>query len=242
MIEKLIQFGHIKDKIIIDTTDVALSTTSSITTLLKANGATYVAASCSGLPATARAAQLLIMVGGPAPAIKSISPYLEGVLAKAVIHAGDEPSNAILLKITTQYLHGGIIYLTCETHTLAEKVGVPASAGNEILGKNFEPYVQAVCQQLTSGAYIPAVGETPTIPLELGYKNLVNCTNVAKDAGMELKSTKLLSKALMDAKTYGEEKGRLMDGSSMYGSVRREAGLCVETGVVKERDARNLYH
>ncbi len=41
----------------------------------------------------------------------------------------------------------------------------------------------------------------------------------------------------MDAKMYGEEKGRAMDGNSMYGSVRKEAGLDFETDVVKERDA-----
>jgi hypothetical protein len=40
-----------------------------------------------------------------------------------------------------------------------------------------------------------------------------------------------------EAKRVGEERGRRMDSSSVYGVVRQRAGLEFENGFVKERDA-----
>ncbi len=161
-----------------------------MTALLKENGATFVAAARFRPPPAAKAAQLLIIVGGPTSAIESISPYMAGALTEVVIQAGDKSSNAVLLKTTIQYLHGGIIYLICETNTFAEKVGLPLTAVSEMLEKTFGPYVQSLCQQLTSGAYIPAEGESPWIPAELCLKHVGNWTSMAKDVGIKLKSTK----------------------------------------------------
>jgi len=39
-----------------------------------------------------------------------------------------------------------------------------------------------------------------------------------------------------EARQYGEERGRRCDSSSVFGVVRRRAGLEFETDVVKERD------
>jgi len=44
---------------------------------------------------------------------------------------------------------------------------------------------------------------------------------------------------LMEAKKFSDESGgRILDSSSLYGIVRRDAGLDFETRVVKERDMK----
>jgi hypothetical protein len=41
---------------------------------------------------------------------------------------------------------------------------------------------------------------------------------------------------MKEAKTWGDEKERKMDSSSVFGVVREKGGLAFETEVVKERD------
>jgi hypothetical protein len=41
-----------------------------------------------------------------------------------------------------------------------------------------------------------------------------------------------------EAKKWGDERGRKMDSSAVFGVVRARAGEEFETGVVRERDAK----
>lgn len=55
---------------------------------------------------------------------------------------------------------------------------------------------------------------------------------------MELKLGELSMGAMEDAKVIGEERGRRLDSSSVYGIVRQRAGLEFESeGVMEKRDA-----
>ena len=141
--------------IVVDTTTVHPSTTSSITQLLTENGASFIAAPVFGSTPVAQAGQLIMAVAGPESAIQRISPLLKGVMARAVIQAGEEPSKAVVLKTTSNYLTAGLMYLISEAHTLAEKVGLPASVLEELVEKNFGQYAYGRVSTAHLGSIFP---------------------------------------------------------------------------------------
>lgn len=201
-------------------------------------GASYVAAPVFGATPLAQGGQLLIAVAGPVPAIETISPFL-ALIGRKVIAVDTDPSKALLLKTTSNFITAGLMYLISEAHVLAEKSGLPSSVLESLIEENFGQYAYGVSKRMTQGVYYPAKGEKPYSGLELGMKDVGHGLGIAKDVGMELQLGKLVMGAMKEAQRYGDETGRNMDSSSIFGSVRREAGLEFESEVVRSRDAKN---
>lgn len=236
VIQETLASGALSDKIIVDTTTVHPSTTRSITTQLTAANASYIAAPVFGATPLAQAGHLLMAVAGPASAIGIVSPYLKSVVARNVIQVGDDPSKALLLKTSSNFITAGLMYLLSEAHTLAAKADLPAPILESLIEQNFGAYAHGVSRRMTSGAYYPAKRQPPSSGLELGMKDVGHGLSVAKDVGMELKLGELSMEAMREAKAFGDAKGRKMDSSSVFGIVRQRAGLDFETDVVKVRD------
>jgi 3-hydroxyisobutyrate dehydrogenase-like beta-hydroxyacid dehydrogenase len=223
-------------KIVVDTTTVHPSTTTLVAAQLETYGATYIAAPVFGSTPVAQAGQLLVAVAGKDEAVTAIEPYLKGVFARAVIRVGSDPAQALLLKTTSNMLTAGMMYLISEAQTLAEKSGLPSSVLESLIEQNLGTYAHDVSKRLTSGAYLPAEGQAPQSSLELGIKDVQHGVDLARDNGMRLDVAESYVKAAKEAKGWGEEKGRKLDSSSVFGIVRERAGLEFENGVVKERD------
>ncbi|KAL6706447.1 hypothetical protein ACN47E_005386 [Coniothyrium glycines] len=234
----ILSSGPLTSKIITDTTTVHPETSTSIASKLTSAGALYVSAPVFGATPVAQAGHLLIAVGGPPPAISSISPYLTGVLARAVIPVGPDPHTALLLKTTSNYLTAGLMYLLSEAHTLAAKTGLPAPVLESLVELNLGAYALAVSQRLTSGAYFPAEGQVPRSGLELGIKDVRHGVSLASGQGMRGTVGELYLEAAEEARAYAEGKGRRCDSSGVFGVVRQRAGLEFETEGVRERDGR----
>lgn len=232
----MVESGSIQEKIFVDTTTVHPSTTTSTTTLLQERGASYVGAPVFGATPLAQSGTLLIAIAGPPLALQTISPLLKGVIARAVIEVGPEPSKALLLKTTGNFIIAGLMTLLSEAHTLASKTGLPAEVLESLIEQNFGAYMHGVSKRLTSGAYFPPEGQAPNSGLELGIKDVGHGVNLAKDAGMRLAIGEMYLEAAREAKAYGDGRARRCDSSSVFGVVRQRAGLDFETGVVKERD------
>jgi 3-hydroxyisobutyrate dehydrogenase-like beta-hydroxyacid dehydrogenase len=205
---------------------------------LSALSAFYIAGPVFGSTPVAQAGQLLIAVAGPPSAISIISPFLQGVLARAVITVGPEPSKALLLKTTSNFVTAGLMYLLSEAHTLAALSGLPANTLHTLVSENFGTYVAGVSERLISGAYCPAPGEAPRSGLELGIKDVGHGVNLAQEKGMELRLGEMYLEAAGEAKKWGNERERRMDSSSVFGVVRTRAGMGFETDVVRNRDAK----
>jgi 3-hydroxyisobutyrate dehydrogenase-like beta-hydroxyacid dehydrogenase len=129
------------------------------------------------------------------------------------------------------------MYLLSEAHTLAETSGLPASVLESLIEQNFGTYAHGVSKRLTSGAYCPAEGQAPSSGLELGIKDVGHGLSIAEEKGVKLGVGELSMQAMKEAKMWGDERGRKMDSSSVFGVVREKGGLEFETDVVKERDA-----
>jgi 3-hydroxyisobutyrate dehydrogenase-like beta-hydroxyacid dehydrogenase len=233
----ILSSGPLTSKTIIDTTTVHPTTTSTITNHFNSSGASYIAAPVFGATPLAQAGRLLIAVAGPASAIDPILPFLQDVIARAVIRVGDEPSQALLLKTTSNFITAGLMLLLSEAHVLAEKSGLSASVLESLIGENFGAYAHGMSKRLTSGSYFPVEGQTPSSGLELGIKDVGHGVSLARGKGMELRIGEMYLGAAEEAKAYGDEKGRRCDSSAVFGAVRRRAGLEFEADGVKERDA-----
>ncbi|KAF1840800.1 6-phosphogluconate dehydrogenase-like protein NAD-binding protein [Cucurbitaria berberidis CBS 394.84] len=234
---EVIESGPIDEKIFVDTTTVHPSTTTSITTLLQNKQASYIAAPVFGATPLAQSGTLLIAVAGSHQAIQAISPFLKGVLARAVIVVGSEPSQALLLKTTSNFITAGLMYLLSEAHTFASKTGLPADVLESLIEQNFGAYAHGVSKRLTSGAYFPAEGQAPSSGLELGIKDVGHGVSLAREKGMKVEVGELYLGAAEEAKAFGDERGRKCDSSAVFGVVRQRAGLDFESEEVKERDA-----
>lgn len=238
LINQISSVPSLPNKIIIDTTTVHPSTTTSITTQLSSLSAIYLAAPVFGSTPVAQAGQLLIAIAGASDAVSTVSPFLQGVLARAVIPVGPTPSQALLLKTTSNFITAGLMYLLSEAHTLASASGLPADTLHTLISENFGAYAAGVSERLISGAYCPAEGEAPRSGLELGIKDVGHGVRVAREKGVELRAGEMYLDAAGEAKIWGDERGRMMDSSSVFGVVRARAGLGFETDVVKERDGK----
>ncbi|KAH7130595.1 6-phosphogluconate dehydrogenase-like protein NAD-binding protein [Dendryphion nanum] len=234
--KQIISSGSIEGKILVDTTTVHPNTSSNIAAQTQEAGASFIAAPVFGASPVAETGQLLVAVAGPDAAIETISPLLKGVIARNVIHVGSEPSKALLLKTTSNFITGGLMYLISEAHVLAEKSGLPDTVLESLIEQNFGAYAHGVSKRMTQGVYYPADGERPYSDLDLGIKDVGHGVGIAKELGMNLEIGELSLHAMSKAKEYGEEKGRKLDSSSAYGAVRMNAGLDFENRRVKERD------
>jgi len=236
VVKEILSCGPIASKIFADTTTVHPDTTSIVSSQLAAAGAFYAATPVFGAPTVARAGQLLVAVAGPNTAVDRITPYLKGVIARGVMHVGDDPAKALLLKTTGNFFTAGLIYVISEAHMLAEAAGLPAPVFETLLEENFGAFAHAVSKRLTSGAYYPAVGQRPGSGLELGMKDVGHGVSVAKERGVRLEIGELSMQAMQEAKKYGDERERALDSSGVFGVVRQRAGMDFETEFVRKRD------
>ncbi|RYN35819.1 hypothetical protein AA0113_g1288 [Alternaria arborescens] len=234
--ETILSSGSITSKTFVDTTTVHPTTTSTITNKFTSAGAFYIATPVFGATPLAVAGRLLVAVAGPPSAIELVLPFLENVIARTVIRVGSEPSQALLLKTTSNFITAGLMMLLSEAHVLAEKAGLPASVLESLVEENFGAYAHGVSKRLTSGSYLPAPGQAPSSGLELGIKDVGHGVSLAKQAGMTLGIGEMYLGAAEEAKAYGDEMGRRCDSSAVFGIVRKRAGLDFESDRVKERD------
>jgi 3-hydroxyisobutyrate dehydrogenase-like beta-hydroxyacid dehydrogenase len=226
----------IANKTIVNTTTITPALASSLTTTLAAHSATYVSAPVFGATPLATSGTLLIAVAGAPAALAALTPFLTGVLCRAVLPAGTDPAKALALKAAGNYLTAGLMLLLSEAHVLAANAGLSSDALDELVAHNFGDYASGVSLRLSQGAYCPAPGDAPRSGLELGIKD-VGIGVAMAEAGV-LSVGEAYLEAAAEAKAWGDDRARRMDSSSVYGVVRQRAGLEFETDLVKARDGQ----
>jgi 3-hydroxyisobutyrate dehydrogenase-like beta-hydroxyacid dehydrogenase len=228
--------SSLANKTIVNTTTITPALASTLTSTLAAHCATYISAPVFGATPLAVSGTLLMAVAGPQEALTTLTPFLTGVLCRAVLSAGDDPAQALALKAAGNYLTAGLMLLLSEAHVLAANAGLPSSALDELVAHNFGDYASGVSLRLTQGAYCPAPGDLPRSGLELGIKDVGIGVAMAESGVLTVGDAYL--EAARDAKAWGDDRARRMDSSSVYGVVRQRAGLEFETDLVKARDGQ----
>jgi hypothetical protein len=82
-------------------------------------------------------------------------------------------------------------------------------------------------------------GAKPWSDLNLAIKDVGHGINCAQSAGARLKVGEVVLDHLNEARKYSDSQGqRPLDSSSLYGIIRRDAGLDFESDFVKKRDGK----
>lgn len=129
--------------------------------------------------------------------------------------------------------------VVAEAHVFAEKTGLGSGAMERLIEEQYGPLALSMSKRLTTGAYMPAKDERPWSDLTLALKDVEHGIDCAKEAGTSLPAGELALAHLRDAKAFSDEEDRPLDSSSMYGVLRRQAGLSFDTELVRKRDALN---
>lgn len=224
-------------KTIVDTSTVHPSSSVKANTRLADKKARFVAAPVFGASPVAAEGKLLFILAGPTEAISAINPYLVGVMGRGVIRLGEDVKQSSLLKTAGNFMTAAFMEVVAEAHIFAEKTGLGSEAMEALIEQQYGPLPLSMSRRLTTGAYMPAMGEKPWSDLNLALKDVGHGIQCAEEMKMKLPVGDLVLGHLQEAKAYSDEQARSLDSSSMYGVLRRKAGLDFETQLVKDRDA-----
>lgn len=123
-----------------------------------------------------------------------------------------------------------------ESHVFAEKTGLGSEAMESLIEHQYGPLALSMSKRLTTGAYMPALGDRPWSDLTLALKDVGHGVDCSTKAGVPGGVASMALENLKEASDFGKAKGRALDSSSMYGVLRQKAGLDFETELVKQRD------
>jgi 3-hydroxyisobutyrate dehydrogenase len=168
-----------KDAILIDCSTIDVATARDEIGKAAAAGYAMVDAPVSGGIAAADAGTLTFMVGGSDEAFEAARPFLEK-MGKAVIHAGG-PGSGQAAKICNNMLLGASMIATCETFTLARKLGLDPQTFFDIASK-----ASGQCWSMTTYCPVPGVG--PVTPADRDYEGGFAAALMLKDLRLAMEA------------------------------------------------------
>jgi len=212
-------FAHApKSAILIDCSTIDVATARSLEEKAAAAGFTMVDAPVSGGIAAAEGGTLTFMVGGSQEGFEKARPILEN-MGKAVIHAGGAGSGQAA-KICNNMLLGATMVATCETFTLAQKLGLDPQTFYDIASK-------ASGQSWSMTTYCPVPGVGPETPADRNYEG-------GFAAALMLKDLKLAAEAAKEAGAYTPMGGEAEELFQRF--VDRGGGSKDFSGIIKMID------
>ncbi|KAK6088775.1 6-phosphogluconate dehydrogenase family protein [Seiridium cupressi] len=232
--EEIIASGDIKGKLYVDCSTVHPDTSIAVSKQIAAAGGEFVAAPVFGASPMAEAGKLIFVTAGPSSATQRIAPYLKDVMGRSVIDMGEEVSKSSLLKIAGNICVVSFMEVISEAHVFAEKTGLGSPLLEQMLGDMFGPVIESYSKRLTTGAYAPEPNGKAGFDVALAIKDARHALNCASAAGTKLEVSEVALKNMETAQKLQE--GKPLDSSSMYGTIRTEAGLDFYTELCKQRD------
>lgn len=129
-----------------------------------------------------------------------------------------------------------------EAQVFAEKTGLGTGPMEELIGEAFgavaggysKRYVFrnrrgqksknefSLCYRLTTGAYAPPLDSRPGFGVSLAIKDAKHAMAMADEQGVKLPGLEVARTNMETARDYA---GECLDSSSMYGTLRQQAGL-----------------
>jgi 3-hydroxyisobutyrate dehydrogenase-like beta-hydroxyacid dehydrogenase len=223
-IQAALDSGDVKGKLFVDCSTIHPDTTRKIEKTLRSQGARFVASPVFGAPAMADAGQLICVLAGPKEEVEQVKPYTTGVIGRAIIDFSDqEVGKASTLKLLGNSVILSFVEKLGESMVLAEKSGVGIDPLKQWLELMFPGPLYKYAERMQSGEYYRR--EEPLFAVDLARKDAAHAMNLAKEAGMRLRSMEVTDKYLADVKQHAGAKG---DIAGMYGAIRKESGLPYE--------------
>lgn len=163
-------------------------------------GIAYVGAPVFGRPDAAAAAQLHMIVAGPAAALSTIEPLL-AAMAQKTWPVGTEPFQANLVKIGGNLMIASAIEAMAEATSLGQAYGLERGAMLDVyLNTLFpSPVYRGYAALITAGRYEPA-----GFKLKLGLKDVKLALEAGDAAHVPLPFASVLRDALLTATAAGD--------------------------------------
>ena len=164
----------------------------------QSRGLSYISAPVFGRPEMAEAAQLVLVAGGDAAALKTMQPVFDKIGARTV--PLDAPEKANLFKIAGNFMIASEMESTGEAFALLRKGGVDPALFHDVLagrlftGAVFKNYGAMILNR----AYEPA-----GFALTLGLKDVNLARSAASDLGMTMPTAELLKTNYDQAVSWG---------------------------------------
>lgn len=135
----------------------------------------------------------------------------------------------------------GLQELISEVQVFAEKTGLGTETAENFIGSMFGPVAESyskryklhrmnqdkqvtnsICLRLTTGAYAPPHDKSPGFAVSLSIKDSKHALSIANSHDMRVPAIELALAHMLNARNYA---GENLDSSSLYGTLRSEAGL-----------------
>ncbi|KAJ0421738.1 hypothetical protein BJY00DRAFT_311754 [Aspergillus carlsbadensis] len=221
----------ITSKIFVDCSTVHPDTTESVFRTISGLGAIFLSAPVFGGPAIATTGQLVFAIGGLGPAAASIRHYIQDVMGRKVIVCGEEPRKASLLKIGGNIITLNLMEAVGEAQVFAEQTGLGTAAMEELITESFGGVAGGYSKRLTSGIYAPPIDTRPGFGVSLAIKDAKHALSLASDFNVSLPGLEVAHNNMSASRDYA---GECLDSSSMYGTLRVNAGLPFWNGTSRQ--------
>ena len=216
--------ADVKGKLFIEASTIHPETTEAIAKDVLAAGAEFVAAPVFGGPAMAEGGHLIAVLAGPKASVDKAKPFFKGVTAGAEIDLSDQPyGKASQLKVLGNTFILNMVEQLSEAHVVAEKSGLGNDVLHQFVDVLFGGAYADFSSRMVNGDYYKR--EEPLFSVDLARKDARHAMSLAKEVGARLQNVETGDAHLAAVKEHMGPKGDL---ASIYGAVRKDAGLKFE--------------
>lgn len=138
----------------------------------------FLAAPVFGRPEAAAAAKLWICAGGPAALVGRCRPVLE-LMGQGIIHFGEIPEQASVVKLAGNFLIGSMLESLCEAFTLLRKNGVDPEPFHDLISRKL---FRSPVYENYGGIALSGRFEPPAFKLALGLKDMTLALQAAQES------------------------------------------------------------
>ena len=178
----------------------------------------FLAAPVFGRPEAAAAAKLWICAAGPAALVERCRPLLE-LMGQGIIHFGDAPEQASVVKLAGNFLIGSMLESLCEAFTLLRKNGIDPEPFHDLISRKLfrSPVYENYGSIALSGKFEP-----PAFKLALGLKDMTLALQAAQELRTPMPVLSAVHGNLLSAVARGQGD---LDFASLIRVVGQNAGL-----------------
>jgi 3-hydroxyisobutyrate dehydrogenase-like beta-hydroxyacid dehydrogenase len=178
----------------------------------------FLAAPVFGRPEAAAAAKLWICAAGPAALVERCRPLLE-LMGQGIIHFGDAPEQASVVKLAGNFLIGSMLESLCEAFTLLRKNGIDPEPFHDLISRKLfrSPVYENYGSIALSGKFEP-----PAFRLALGLKDMTLALQAAQESRTPMPVLSAVHGNLLSAVARGQGD---LDFASLIRVVGQNAGL-----------------
>lgn len=178
----------------------------------------FLAAPVFGRPEAAAAAKLWICAAGPAALVERCRPLLE-LMGQGIIHFGDTPEQASVVKLAGNFLIGSMLESLCEAFTLLRKNGIDPEPFHDLISRKLfrSPVYENYGSIALSGKFEP-----PAFKLALGLKDMTLALQAAQESRTPMPVLSAVHGNLLSAVARGQGD---LDFASLIRLVGQNAGL-----------------